>query len=400
MKRICIFAVVGMTLACGSLADDWPQFRGPKANGMSAETGINKNWSEKAPKELWTAPMHDQGYSGPSVAAGTLYIVDHQDGQDVVLALDLETGDERWRFAYDAPGAESYGFARSTPAVEADHVYTVSRDGIVHCLNRKDGAKIWRQDAVASVKGKAPRWGVSNSPLVDGPRLIVAGGGKGANLLALNKETGELLWKGGQTAPLGYATPVLTTIDGNAQYLNFNGKAATGIRTTNGDLLWNHSWLTKYDINAATPIHVGNGLIFISSGYKTGCSAFQVKGGKTSEIWRSKDMNAHFSTPILVDGLIYGTGDPGYLICMDPKTGEVKWKEQGFEKGGLVGIDGHMIVLGGNTGDAVLVEIAPDAYREKGRIKPLGGQSWTAPIVSDKRLIIRNKQKLAVLDIS
>jgi len=102
----------------------------------------------------------------------------------------------------------------------------------------------------------------------------------------------------------------------------------------------------------------------------------------------------------LVDGLIYGTGDPGFLICLDPKTGDVKWKEPGFEKGGVIGIDGHIIAVSGNTGDVVLVEITPDAYREKGRIKPLGGQSWTAPVVSNKRLIIRNKGKLIVLDLS
>jgi outer membrane protein assembly factor BamB len=399
MRTAIVVAIASLTAVCAP-ADDWPQFRGPNADGMSVETGINLDWAKKAPATLWTATLHDQGYSGPAVANGKVFIVDHQEGKDAVLAFDLESGDEGWRFTYEAPGDENFGFARSTPCVDGKYVYTMSRDGVVHCLDIKSGKKVWRQEALASVNGKAPKWGVSNSPIIDGPRLIVAGGGKGAHLLALNKKNGKILWKGGKSAPLGYATPVVTTIDGKSQYLNFSGKGLSGIQATNGDLLWSHPWPTKYDINAATPIHVGGSLIFISSGYKTGCSSVQIKGGNAREVWRSKDMNAHFSTPILVDGLIYGTGDPGFLICLDPKTGDVKWKEPGFEKGGVIGIDGHIIAVSGNTGDVVLVEITPDAYREKGRIKPLGGQSWTAPVVSNKRLIIRNKGKLIVLDLS
>jgi outer membrane protein assembly factor BamB len=398
--RTMLTAIVAILMAGMSYADDWPQFRGPNADGISAETGINRDWAKKAPATLWTVPLHDKGYSGPAVARGKLFIVDHKDGEDIVLAFDLASGDERWRFSYKAPGDENHGFARSTPVVEGKRVYTISRAGVVHCLNVDSGKKIWRHDSLSAAKGKPPRWGVSNSPVIDGNRLIVPGGGKGAHVLALNKLNGAVLWKGGETAKLGYATPVLTKISGRAQYLIFSAKGLSGIRPSNGDVLWSHAWPTKYDINAATPIHVGDGLIFISSGYKTGCSAVQVKGSKVNEVWRSKDMNAHFSTPILVDGYIYGTGDPGYLMCLDPKTGDVKWKEKGFEKGGLVGIDGHMIVLSGDQGDAVLVEITPEAYREKGRVRPLGGQSWVAPVVSDKRLIIRNRERLAVLDLS
>jgi len=399
MKRT-LSVVAGLALIAGAgMAADWPNFLGPNKNSISPETGINKDWAGKPPKTLWTAPLHDQGYAGPSVAGGTLYIVDHVDKEDVVLALDLESGSEKWRFIYEAPGGENYGFVRATPAVDGGRVYTVSRDGVVHCFDTASGEKLWRQDALKDVGGKVPRWGVSSSPLVDGERVIVAGGGSDAHMLALNKENGKELWRGGGTDKLGYATPLKTKIDGRDQYLVFAGTTLRGIDARSGELLWDQAWKTRYDVNAAMPVPLGNGRVFVSSGYRRGCAVIEVDKGSASIAWENKEIVAHFNSAILVKGLIYGTGDPGYLVCLDPRDGTTKWKQKDFEKGGLVGIDGHMIVMNGRDGDAVLVEINPGEYREKGRIRPLGGQTWVAPIVADKKLIVRNREKLAVLDL-
>lgn len=392
-------AVFGAAALTGRGAD-WPNFRGPNRDGISPETGINFDWAGKPPKILWTVPLSDDGYSGPSAANGTVYIVDHRKNSDVVLALDLKTGRERWQFPYSVRGREHYGFARSTPAVEDGRIYTISRDGVVHCLEAALGKKVWRCDALDEVKGKAPKWGVSHSPVIEGGMLIVPGGGKDAHVLGLNKETGKILWQGGGTARLGYATPVVAEIEQRKQYVVLHGKGLIGIDSKTGERIWSQKWKTNYDVNASTPLVLDNGSVFITSGYKTGCALVKVAGDQATIAWDSDKMNAQFSSPILVNGLIYGTSDPGYLICMEPSTGNVRWKHKDFQKGGLVGVDGHMIVLDGHDGDAALVEITPEQYREKGRIKPLGGQTWVAPIIADKKLIIRNRKQLAVVDLS
>ena len=396
MFAIAIVAV--STLICTGA--DWPNFRGPNRDGISTETGINLDWSAKPPKTLWTAPLHDEGYSGPSAADSTVYIVDHVDASDVVLALNLDTGKEQWRFRYEASGGEHYGFARATPAIDNGNVYTISRDGHVHCLNAKSGKKVWRRDVLSEVDGKAPKWGVAHSPIIEGEALIVPGGGEDAHVLALDKKTGDILWKGGGTAKLGYATPVVAEINNRKQYIIFHGKGLIGVDAQTGQRIWSQKWKTNYDVNAATPIVFDNGTVFISSGYKTGCALIRVIGDQATIAWDSDKMNAQFSSPILVNGLIYGTSDPGYLMCMEPSSGNVFWKHKDFQKGGLVGVDSHLIVLDGRDGNAALVEITPEQYREKGRIRPLGGQAWVAPIIADKKLIIRNRKKLAVVDLS
>lgn len=386
-------------LAATSFAGDWPWFLGPDRNNLSTETGINKDWAAKPPKTLWTTDLSDDGYACPSVADGIVYLVDHEGDKDVVKAFDLETGDNEWTFRYDAPGKKNYGFARATPAVQDGRVFTVSRDGVVHALDAKSGKKLWRRDVLKDVGAEPPRWELASSPLLDGENVIITAGGEDAHLVALDRETGRTAWEGGGSAAAGYATPAIATLDGERQYLVFDAEGVGGIRTRDGKLLWHSPWETKYKVNAAGVVPVSENRVFISSGYKRGCSVVEVKRGRPRTVWENKEMQAHWSTPIFVDGYLYGIGDPGFLMCLDPKDGSTTWKQKGFEKGGLIGIDGHIIAADGKRGDIMLVELTPEAYREKGRIKPLGGQTWPAPIVADGRLIVRNKEQLAVIDL-
>ena len=381
------------------VAADWPWFLGPEQNNQSRETGINTDWAAKPPPVLWTADLGDEGYAGPSVAGGVIYILDHEDDEDVVKAFNLDTGDLTWTFRYEARGKDNYGFARATPSVQDGRVFTMSRDGVVHALDAATGRKLWRRDIIKDVKGVAPKWKVSSSPVLDGERVIVTAGGKNAHLVALDRKTGRTVWEGGGSAASGYATPVIATLDGERQYLVFDAEGVGGVRTRDGALLWHSPWETKYDVNAASVVPLGNDRVFISSGYSRGCSVLEVKNGKARTVWENKEMNAHWSTPVLVGGYLYGTGDPGFLMCLDPRDGATTWKEKGFEKGGVLGIDGHLIAADGKQGDIVLVECTPEAYREKGRIKPLGGQTWVAPIVADGRMVVRNREKLAVIDL-
>lgn len=387
------------------VASDWPCFRGANHDGISDEKLPNQDWKAKAPKELWRINLGDDGYAGPSVSGGKLFIIDHKGSQDIVRAVDVKTGKDVWTFPYDDTDKANFGFARSTPTCDSGHVYTLSRLGLLQCLGAEKGELIWKRDIKKEFGGRwrGETWDYAGSPLVDGNQLVVCPGGPGASVAALDKATGKDIWKGGGDDQAGYAKPVKATIAGKAAYVVFTGINVMGVDAGNGVKLWSSPWHTSYDVNAATPLVLGD-KVFITSNYGAGCGLIDAGVNPVKELWRNKALRAHFNSPILHQGKIYGIGDPGELTCIDPAKGPgaeaTLWKHSGFEKGGLVALDGCIIALDGRDGDAVLCKLTPDGYTELGRVKPLGGQSWTAPIVSDGKLYVRNKSALVCLDLN
>ncbi len=401
MKNYMLNLALLMLCLCLPLvvfAADWPQFRGPQASGIAPDQGINKNWAQRPPQKLWEVALGDDGYAGPAVAGGKVYIIDHQGAQDVVRALDLATGQEIWRFSYADTAEENNGFARSTPLISEGKVYTFSRLGSIHCLDAETGAKLWSRNIQTDFGGQKPGHEYCMSPIVDGHRLILCPGGNNAAVVALDKNTGQTIWAGGGSDIPGYATPVVAEILGAKQYVVFTGVSLIGVAVDSGQLLWRFPWETRYNINVATPLIVGN-RIFISSDYDHGCAMVEITAQGPKALWENKELQAHFSSPVVYNGYIYGVGNPGFLVCLDPATGAALWKQPGFEKGGLCAVDGVLLVMTGNSGDVVMVNATRDGYEELGRITPLGGQSWTAPIIAGGKLLVRNQQALVCLDL-
>ena len=227
--------------------------------------------------------------------------------------------------------------------------------------------------------------------------MIVTPGARDAGIVVLDAKTGALVLKGGSGAP-GYATPVIAKIGGVKQYVVFLAKKVCGIDAASGKELWAYPWETANDVNAATPLIIGDA-VFITSGYGHGCAMVDVKGGQATLRWQNRSIQAHFSSPIYFGENIYGTGDPGVLVCLNPADGSTLWRQNGFEKGGIIGIDGMILGMNGSNGDLVLVKMDPSSYQELGRIAPLRGQAWTAPIVVDKKAVVRTKEAIAVVDL-
>lgn len=399
MTRLIAAAVLGACLMGGAAsAADWPQFRGLKADGFSPGTGINKDWKASEPQTLWQVPLSDEGYGGPAVAGGNVFIIDHRDKQDIVRCLALADGKEVWTYAYEDAAKPNYGFTRATPTIQGGKVYTISREGRVHCLDAPTGKVLWQVNMPKDLAGQPGGWGYAASVLIDGEKAIVSPGGDGSLVAALDRSSGKLLWKSG-TDSAGYATPVLATLNGIRQYIIFSAASLSGFAAEDGKLLWTVPWKTSWDVNAASPLPL-DGAIFVSSGYGVGCAVIDIEPEGPVERFKNKVMQQTFTSGVVYEGLIYGTTDPGDLVCLDPKTGKETWRQKGFESGGVAGVDGVLLAMGGKTGELVMVDLKPNAYKELGRIKPLGGQSWAAPIVADGKVIVRNNQALACIDIS
>jgi outer membrane protein assembly factor BamB len=391
------FAAVLCVTPSGFTAD-WPAFRGPNANGISPETGLNLVWKEKPPRVLWTTRLLAESYAGPAVAAGRVFLLDHKGDQEVLRAFDLAKGRELWRQSYADTNSELYGYARSTPVIDEGRVYTLSRLGLVHCFDAKTGRCLWSRDIVKEFGGRRPKWDYSMAPLLDSGKLILCPGGTEAAMVALDKVNGKTIWQGGGDAVAVYATPITAVIQGQKQYIFLALGQVLGVAAVDGKRLWQYAYEMNQGMTVSTPIMLGEDLL-LTGVQGLGDALLDINAKGVKEKWKGPGITPKFNTPILYEGYVYGTTGGGHLACLDPATGKTKWKQPGFEWGGVVAFEGHLVAANGAQGDLVLVQMDPSDYQERGRIHPLVGQAWTAPILADGKLIVRNKTNLACVDL-
>ena len=230
--------------------------------------------------------------------------------------------------------------------------------------------------------------------------------GKNALLTGLHLETGKTIWQGGGTDQLGYATPAIGTINGTKQYIAFSGKSIRGVDPISGDIIWSMDWPTKYDVNGSTPFIISDDGVLVTSGYRNKTALLKIKGHSCKIVWENKKINTRFSSPIFYKGHIYTTTEPRFIVCFDPYTGKEKWRttssnEIGVGHGALTGVDDVLIALSDMDGSVIMARMTPDSYQELGRIQPFEEkQSWTAPVVANKKLLVRSKSALVCLDLS
>ncbi len=397
-----LLAFAGLaSVASGVSGADWPQFRGINRDGVSREAGLLKSWPDDGPKVLWKVPIGD-GYSAISVAGGRLYTMYNDGADEIVAAHDPATGKRIWRFRSDSAYSDSMGSGpRATPVVDGGLVYTMGARGQLNALDAKTGKRVWGVDITREYGAKSPQWGISTTPLVEGNLLLVdVGGSSGKSAVALDKKTGKLVWAA-QSDKAGYSAPIAITVGGVRQVIFFTATSVASLSPKDGRLFWRTPWRTDWDVNAATPLFVPPDKLFVSSGYDTGSALFQIKagGGRAGieEVWRNRGMKNQFSSSVLHNGTIYGF-DNATLKAINAATGEDRWRQRGFGHGSLILADGHLYVLS-DRGKLALVEVSPEEYREKGSFDPLSGKCWTAPVLANGVLYIRNEQEMMALDV-
>ncbi len=400
MRAICLpLSFVLLSTA----AAEWNQWRGPNRDGKSLESGLLQEWPADGPEKIWEVDSLGAGYSSLAAGDGMLITQGAKDGKQFLIALDAETGETLWKRFHGKMYSNRRGDGpRGTPTVEGDRVYALGGDGNLICADSASGARIWEKNLLGAYRARNIRWGISESPLVDGNRVIVNAGGRGASIVALDKTTGGELWKT-QSDVAGYSSAIAVDLDGVRQYIVLTGEGAIGVLAKNGELLWRYSPVSNSTANIATPV-VHENFVFLSTDYGTGCALLRLEntGGsvQASEVYFNRDMKNHYSSSVLLDGYLYGFSSR-ILTAMHFATGEVAWRDRSVGKGQIIHADGRLYILG-DDGIVGLVDPHPSEYREVSRFEIGSGDypTWTLPVIADGRLYLRDQDRLHAFDVS
>lgn len=404
--------------AAGLRAADWPQWRGPNRDGVSQETGLLKEWPKEGPKLLWQVNDAGAGYSTPAVVGDRLYLLGNKGMEDeFVQARAVADGKVAWTTRVGNVGnpkqKPAYPAARSTPTVDGDLLYAIGSDGDLACLETAGGKVRWQKNLRTDFGGKPGIWAYSESPLVDAGRLICTPGGSDATLVALDKKSGDVVWKsvvpGGDEA--GYASVVaVDAAGGGRQYVQFLQKGVVGVDAATGKFLWRFDKTAQNSpANIPTPVvkagaAAGELLVYTGTGLGGGGLA-RAKGGETAaeSVYFDRKLPTAIGGSVLVGDHLYGTSSAG-LICVEFATGKVKWQDRSIGAAAVCYAEGRLY-LHGENGEAALVDAAPDAYHERGRFAPPNqpdrGQSkaWAYPVVANGRLYVRDAGAVWCYDV-
>jgi outer membrane protein assembly factor BamB len=402
IKTLMSLAVIALFLSteiAAQVGADWPQWRGPNRDGISKETGLLKQWPEPGPPLVWKATGAGGGYSSLAISKGRLFTMGLRGDREYVVAFDVATGKEAWATPFGSAFRNDRGDGpRGTPTVDGDTLYALGGSGDLSALNTRTGKIIWTMNVLQKFGGENITWGISESPLVVGEKVLVNPGGPGASIVALNKKDGSLIWKS-QSDRAGYSSAIPVKIGNTTQVVFFTHKRALGLDLKDGKLLWEYPRAANNVANAATPIVRGN-RVFISSDYGNGGGVVEIKAtGEASEVYFTKEMRNHHSSSILIGDHLYGFSS-GILTAMRFDNGEVAWKDRSVGKGSLVYADGNLYAFSEN-GVVGLVEATPAGYREKGRfrIKQDSLPTWTHPVIAGGRLYLRDQDTIYAYDV-
>ncbi len=381
-------------------AQDFPQFLGPRRDGTLPGVRLARDWAARPPVEVWRRPV-GPAWSGFAVSGERAITQEQRGERELVICYHRRTGAVLWTHGdlarYESPLA---GIGpRATPAIAGKTVYALGATGRLNALDLDSGAVIWSRDLAGELGGEPPRWGVAASPLVLERMVVVEAGDAAAGaLLALDRETGQVLWRAGAFPP-GYSSPVAATLAGRRQILAFHAGALAGHDAGTGEVLWEHPWPPVGETeHTSQPVVLPGDRVFQSAGYGVGGKLYQLapdsQGGVTAQVvWESPRLKAKFTNVVLHDGFLYGLDD-GVLVCLDPADGQRRWKGGRYGHGQIL-LAGDLILVMAESGEVVLVEAVPEAHRELGGFQALTGKTWNHPALSGPYLLVRNDREAA-----
>jgi len=414
MRKLYLLGLIGILAHASRIveADDWPQWRGPQRNGVSQETGLLPQWPAAGPKLVWQVTDLGRGYSTPSVVGARLYLLSNEGlDNEYVEARGTADGQQVWSTRIGQVGnpkqRPNYPAARSTPTVDGERLYVLGSDGDLACLEAADGRLVWQRNLRADFGGEPGEWAYAESPLVDGDKVICTPGGGDATLVALDKSTGDVVWKCAlpDGVAAAYASIIVLEQGGVKQYVQFLSKALVGVAAETGELLWRYDGTAAGPANIPTPvardarIYSGGGLC------GGGLVQLTVDQGrfKAEEVYFDKTLPTGVGGVIVSDEHLFAASGPG-VACHDFASGKPLWTSRGLGPGALCLADGRLYVHT-EAGEVGLVLASPDKYTELGRFTPPNqpdrgaSKAWAYPVVANGRLYIRDMNALWCFDL-
>ncbi len=393
--------------------NDFPQFLGPHRNAAIETMPLETDWRQRKPRLVWRNEEFGAGWSAFSAVNGFAVTMEQRGENELVTCYDIKTGDLVWSHAIKArhetvPGGVG---PRATPTIDQGKVYALGATGVLRCLDGASGNELWRRDLLAEVgltpdeDMKSVAWGRAASPLVDGQRVIVPiGGPSGPTVAALDKDTGEILWKQGERQ-VSYASPALATLDDVRQIVMVCEDWVCGHDAETGELLWEYEWAGKANTNPSTsqPVPAGDDRVFLSKGYALGSALIRVKRNgagewNVEELWRLKNvMKTKMTNAVIYKDHVYGLDD-SILSCVELDTGRRKWKRGRYGHGQILRV-GDVLLVQAQSGDIALVELNPDRFKELASMPAIEGKTWNNPCLYGSYLLVRNAEQAACYEM-
>ena len=421
-------------------ADDWTGWMGNQRDGVYRESGIIDEIPASGLDVKWRTPISG-GYAGPAVADGKVFVFDYQktageafndpskranmQGKERLLALNEETGDVLWEHAYDCPYSISYPAGpRCTPTVDGAYVYILGSESDLRCLKVADGELVWKKTLKEEFAAEVPIWGFSSHLLVDGDLVYSMVGGNGQGVVAFDKLTGEVKWKA-LDARAGYCPPSIIEAGGTRQLIIFHPEGVASLNPADGSQYWSFPGNAKYDMSITRPMKDGNLLYASSMKQEAMLIELDSDSPKAKLLWSDqnpkKAVHCSNSTPMFVDGTIYGTDCiVGALMAVDAKDGSRLWQtfeptdpsEKRMLRHGTafltrVGDSDRYFVMS-ETGDLMMARLTPEKFESLGRFKTVepSGEAfgravvWSHPAYANRTAYIRNDKEIVAVDLA
>jgi outer membrane protein assembly factor BamB len=374
-------------------------FLGPGRDGYVDATELAGDDGLDRPKERWRLPAGG-GYASFAIRGNVAVTIEQRGPQEVVVAHDLRDGSTLWQLAYPALFSETMGGdgPRATPTIAGQTVYALGATGVLQSIDLLSGKVLWSANILADAQAENIEWGMSGSPLVTEQWVIVNPGGKtGKGLAAYDRQTGKRAWAQGDDAA-AYASPVLATIDGVDQVIVQSASRLSGFDLATGKELWQTPFSPMNGIAVGQPLALPGSRVFTSASYGAGCKMIQLSrtdaDWKVETLWENKNLRCKFSSPIHVEGSIYGLDD-GILACLDAQTGKRLWKKGRYGHGQMLYAAGKLFIQA-ETGEFVIVRANPQKHEEIARWTALPGiKNWNAPALAGRTLLVRNHFEMA-----
>lgn len=383
-------------------AQEATRWRGPLGNGIYPDKALLKAWPAIGPEILWSFEELGQGHSSATVAGEALYTAGMIDEQGYLFKFTLD-GSLVWKVKYGPEFTESFYGTRGTPVIAGDLIYMVSGMGGVYCMKASDGSLVWTKHLFRDFGGKNIRWGINETPVVDGERIYLTPGGQKNNVVALNRMNGELLWSSpGKGELTAYCTPLLFEHNGRKILSTHTESHLLGLDAASGELLWAVSQPNQWSVHANTPVYA-DGHLFYFSGYGQGGGLLKLStdGSSVTKKWFRSEVDSRMGGAVYVDGYLYLSGDKHReWRCVDFLTGEDKLTTKTPGKGVVIYADG-MLYAYSDRGELALMKCSPTSMEVLGKTKvELGSeQHWAHPIIHEGVLYLRHGKALIAYQV-